>query len=180
MKKIGVLLFVLLALCGLLLCSCLIDEKNGDESAETLPNFETVDVSDARDLSNYLMIRSDSSSKAVTSAAVDLRMAIQKKCGYLLDLKTDFSGGGALEIVVGKTKRGGTDGLNKAEYVIKHTEKGFLIAGGSDEATIVALKFFEENLLSESGVLCARDFEYKIDNSLKVGSKSYDEVRVFV
>ena len=180
MKKIGILLFVLLALCGLLLCSCLIDEKNDDEGTETLPNLETVDESDAIDLSNYLMIRSDSSSKAVTSAAVDLRMAIQKKCGYLLDLKTDFSGGGALEIVIGKTKRGGTDGLNKAEYVIKHTEKGFLIAGGSDEATIVALKFFEENLLSESGVLCARDFEYKIDNSLKVGSKSYDEVRVFV
>ena len=180
-KQLMILAFSLALLAALLLCSCMPEKiENGTQNDDTQPSFETVDVSAAIDLKNYVMIRSDSSSKAITSAAVDLRMAIQKKCGYLLDLKTDFSGGGSLEIVVGKTKRGGADDLNKAEYIIKHTEKGFLIAGGSDTATIAALKFFEENLLSESGALCTRDFEYKIDNSLKVGAKSYDEVKLFV
>ena len=182
-KKLLFSVLVLMILASILLCSCMPDNKpdvTTDKADDTQQPPETVDPSAAIDLKDYVMIRPDSSSKTLTSAAVDLRMAIQKKCGYMLDMKTDFSGSGALEIVIGKTKRGGTDGLNKAEYIIKHTEKGFLIAGGSDEATIVALKFFEEKLLSESGALCASDFEYKVDNSFKIGAKSYDEVKIFV
>ena len=137
MRKIGILLFVLLALCGLLLVSCSKDGAKDDKGADTLPTLETVGEADAIDLSGYLMIRSDSASKELKDAAVELRMAIQEKCGYLLDLKTDFGGGAALEIVIGKTKRGGTDGLNQAEFVIKHGEKGFLIAGGSDAAQVL-------------------------------------------
>ena len=180
MRKIGILLFVLLALCGLLLVSCSKDGAKDDKGADTLPTLETVGEADAIDLSGYLMIRSDSASKELKDAAVELRMAIQEKCGYLLDLKTDFGGGAALEIVIGKTKRGGTDGLNQAEFVIKHGEKGFLIAGGSDAATKAALKFFAENLLSPSGALCASTFEYKVDNSVKVGAKSYDEIKIYL
>ena len=179
MKKTSILLMVLLAVCGLLLVSCSKDEKpNGDSSAP--PTFETVDESSAISLKDYTMIRSDSSSKEVTSAAVELRMAIQKQCGYLLNLKTDFGGGGSLEIVIGKTKRGGADDLNGAEYVIRHTEKGFLIAGGSDSATVAAIKFFGDNLLSASGALCAENFEYRVDNSVKIGAKTYDEIKIFV
>ena len=169
-----------LMMASILLCSCSSDKDNGKNNDDTQPSFETVDPSQAIDLKDYVMIRSDSSSKEVKDAAVDLRMAIQKQCGFLPDLKTDFTGKGDLEIVIGKTKRGGVDGLNKAQYMIKHTEKGFLIAGGSDEATIAALKFFEENLLSSSGVLCASDFEHKVDNSVKIGDKTYDEIKIFV
>ncbi len=182
MKKISVLLLIMLALTAFLLSSCVMPEppNAGKGNAETLPTLETVDEASAINLENYTMIRSDSSSKEVTNAAVELRMAIQKQCGYLPALKTDFSGSKSLEIVIGKTNRGGADGLNKAEYVIKHTEKGFLIAGGSDTATIAAIKFFEDNLLSPSGALCTSDFEYKVDNSLKIGSKSYDEAKIYV
>ena len=179
MKKRLVFLMLALMMASILLYSCSSDEDNGKNNDDTQPSFETVDESQAIDLKDYVMIRSDSSSKEVKDAAVDLRMAIQKQCGFLPDLKTDFTGKGDLEIVIGKTKRGGVDGLNKAQYVIKHTEKGFLIAGGSDEATIAALKFFEENLLFPSGVLCASDFEYKVDNSVKIGDKTYDSVSIF-
>ncbi|MBO5280610.1 MAG: hypothetical protein J6B55_05260 [Clostridia bacterium] len=178
-KRLVFLMFALM-MASILLCSCSSDKDNGKNNDDTQPSFETVDPSQAIDLKDYVMIRSDSSSKEVKDAAVDLRMAIQKQCGFLPDLKTDFTGKGDLEIVIGKTKRGGVDGLNKAQYMIKHTEKGFLIAGGSDEATIAALKFFEENLLSPSGVLCASDFEYKVDNSVKIGDKTYDEIKIFV
>ncbi len=180
MKKKLVFLMLALMMASMLLCSCSSDKDKGKNNDDAQPSFETVDESQAIDLKDYIMIRSDSSSKEIKDAAVDLRMAIQKQCGFLPDLKTDFSGRGDLEIVIGKTKRGGVDGLNQAEYIIKHTEKGFLIAGGSDEATIAALKFFKENLLSPSGVLCASDFEYKVDNSVKIGGKSYDEIKIFV
>ena len=147
MKKKLVFLMIALIVASMLLCSCAPEKKDEDAmNDDTQPSFETVDPLQAIDLKDYVMIRSDSSSKEIKDAAVDLRRAIQKKCGFLPDLKTDFTGKGDLEIVIGKTKRGGADGLNKAQYMIKHTEKGFLIAGGSDEATIAALKFFEENL----------------------------------
>jgi hypothetical protein len=178
MKKLGIMLSVLLALTGLLLCSCGKGETN--DNGSDLPAVETVDEADAIDLSNYLIIRSDSASATEKSAAVALRKAISEKCGYQLDLKTDFNGGANLEIVVGQTKRGGADQLNKAEYVIEHSEKGFLIAGGSDLATQAAVNFFIENLLSPSGALCKADFKYAVDNSPVFGDKTYDETYCYV
>ena len=179
MKKIVILLTVL-AICGLLLCACgkdggKVNEDNG------LPSFETVDEANAIDLNNYVIIRSDTGSKKEKDAAIALRAAIKEKCGVNLDMKTDFGGGGSgLEIVVGNTKRGGTDNLGKAQYVIEHSEKGFLIAGGSETATVVAVNFFIDNILSPSGALCKADFKYEVDNSPVFGDKTYDEVKIFV
>ena len=69
-----------LMMASILLCSCSSDKDNGKNNDDTQPSFETVDESQAIDLKDYVMIRSDSSSKEVKDAAVDLRMAIQKQC----------------------------------------------------------------------------------------------------
>ena len=142
MKKKLVFLMIALIVASMLLCSCSSDKDNGKNNDDTQPSFETVDPLQAIDLKDYVMIRSDSSSKEIKDAAVDLRMAIQKKCGFLPDLKTDFSGKGDLEIVIGKTKRGGADGLNQSEYIIKHTEnappKVIIAEGASRNALILA------------------------------------------
>ena len=179
MKKIVILLAVL-AICCLLLCACGKDGGKGNEGND-LPSFETVDEANAIDLSNYVIIRSDTGSKKEKDAAIALRAAIKEKCRVNPDMKTDFGGGGSgLEIVVGNTKRGGADHLGKAQYVIEHSEKGFLIAGGSETATVAAVNFFIDNLLSPSGALCKAHFKYEVDNSPVFGDKTYDEVKVFV
>ena len=148
MKKLTVAMFVMLAIAALLLCSCgKEDAKGGDDN--NLSSFETVDETNAIDLSNYTIIRADSGAKKEKDAAIALRKAIKEKCGYDLAMKTDFGGGANLEIVIGQTQRGGTDHLGKSQYVIEHTEKGFLIAGGSDLATVAAVNFFIENFLSD-------------------------------
>lgn len=182
MKKTIILMFALLVLTGLLFCACgKNDKKDNTDNGNNLPTFETVDEANAINLSTYTIIRSDSGTKDEKNAAIELRDIIEEKCGYKLDMKVDLSGSASgLEIVIGQTRRGGADQLNKAQYVIRHNEKGFLIAGGSDVATIAAVNFFIDNLLTPSGAICASDFKYEIDNSLVIGDKTYDEVNVFV
>ncbi len=181
MKRIGIFGLILSACILLLLCSCGDGKKSGGDAVTDgqLP-LETVGEENAIDLSEYVIIRSDSSPEIETDAAVALRMEIQEKCGYLPAIKTDFVGRGKLEIVIGETKRGGTDGLNKSEFIIKHDGNGFLIAGGSDVATVAAVRFFSEHLLSHSGALCKQDFEYRADNSFRIGDKTYDEAKISV
>lgn len=140
--------FIFIILCMILLISC----DNGEEAL----NITTYDLSPV----DYVIIRSDISSKEITSAAISLRKAVNETIGYDITLTTDWIKNtedipaAAKEIIIGETNRSesitiGTE-LKYDDYIIKYdtASERIIILGGSDFATETAVNFFINNFLN--------------------------------
>ncbi len=141
---------------------------SGPDISDTtpLPSDETVIniiESGATD-TKYKVVRAENSSKTVTDAAADLRLAIQEKYGLkTVAIATDFESRGAdpadryqFEILVGTTNRdesiAALDSISYNDFIITVSGTRVVILGGNDKATVKAVKYFTENYLTEGAL----------------------------
>lgn len=150
----------------ILLCSC---SAKSDETDETAA---------AMDFNGYTVVRSDTSDKAVTDAALLVRRALSD-AGYEVSIATDYDTRNAVpdnarEILVGITNRAASsdaaDMLGEYDFRISRAGDFIVIAGGSDSAVSRAAQYFAgelDNIISDG---CPEGYEYmsvfeKTDNS---------------
>ncbi len=144
---------------------------------------------DYLDISEYLIIRRDTSAARVTDETINLKKTIESELGADLTVKTDWYAPtnapdpNAKEILVDKTNRKESedalaklDGKPDDSYIIDITENKIVIAGKSTIGTIRALQYFVNNYVLSS------EETGKIDISAgKTFTKEYDVVQnIFV
>ena len=169
MKKYLSLFFVLL-MALLLLVSC------GDSAANDDPN--TVRLKTIDNLSEYVVVRGESSSSDVTALATTLRKAINDATGASVAVKTDFYSN-KYEILIGETKRqqsiDAAEGLRYYDYTIKLDGNKLIVVGGSDEALGAAVELFKAQFIDAEKktvkVPSGSGYTYK-------GTYKYDKITV--
>ncbi len=101
-------------------------------------------------LSEYVVVRGETSSKDETMLATKLRKAINDATGASVGVKTDYYNN-THEILVGVTKRQQTldtlEGLRYYDYTIKKIGNKIVVVGGSDEALAKAVELFEKQFI---------------------------------
>lgn len=127
------------------------EESTGGEELPP-PSYESAP------LSGFVLLRADNASEAVVEAVVGLNRVIRELTGQALPVQTDLSEPAAYEIAVGETSRAASANLSELgpkDYIIEtvpHEGGAYLvIGGGSDEATVLALREFAEMLKNLSG-----------------------------
>ena len=169
MKKLLSLLLVVLTL-TLILSACgtdggeiTTDEQTTTAPEETLPPAYDMDIIKPGE-TEYVLLRSEDASKAVTDATVKLRNAIDEKYGIRISITTDFEmpnfnpeNRPIYEIIVGNVNREESakakEGLLYNDAVITVIGTRVVITGGSDDATIKAVDLFIEKYLKDDGVI---------------------------
>ncbi|MBE6608475.1 MAG: exo-alpha-sialidase [Ruminococcaceae bacterium] len=114
-------------------------------------------------ISEYTIIRSDTSSKDITNATKTFKQAIKSFTGAELTVETDYVrrdqtvDESKAEILVGSTNRTATNDakalLDEAEgdnFIIRFVGNKIIILGNDDKATMHALKYFIVNYVSNS------------------------------
>ena len=110
-------------------------------------------------LSEYKIVRSDSSDDTVKEIVKDLRETIKNKFGVELGLGTDYSPSNGKEILIGETKRSESkaaskDVLSDNAYVIRQSGNKIVICGGSNEALSAAIEKWTSKMVDPKGRLC--------------------------
>ena len=169
MKKIFALLCALLLV--LFVCmSCKDSTSSGDETITENGSLS------AEAVAEYVIVRGDMSSEAVTSAAVSIRSKIEELTGVKIELTTDWTKKGEAikryshEIIIGDTNRAESEVLyaefdaaeNPMDYIIRKSENHFVIAL-SDEAAAETAEIFVNSFLIKSD-----DTSYKIADTLNL------------
>lgn len=114
--------------------------------------------------SDYTLIRPDRSDGSITDAMLALNDAINASYGVKLAVNTDWVKGvssedryetEAKEILLGDTNRRESKeivaSLEEDEYTVRIVGNKLVIAGGTDYATVAALKEFTKKYLSDKG-----------------------------
>ncbi len=167
MKKL-ILVTALLVLC-LIVSAC--GESTGTSGgAITLKSIEN--------LSEYVVVRGETSSNDETMLATKLRKAINDATGASVGVKTDYYNS-TYEILVGVTKRQQSidvlENLRYYDYTIKKVGNKVVVAGGSDEALAKAVELFQNQFID------AEKKTVKIpggDGYTYVGSYAFDKLTV--
>ena len=109
---------------------------------------------------NYTIVRSSKASDAVINSTLTIKRALKDHYSSDIQLKDDWLNEkkgetpAEYEILVGVSNREETtalaEGLLSKDYVVKAVGNKIVIVGGSDEATVEAVKFFVENVCTAS------------------------------
>ena len=148
MKPKKLLSLMLAVLIALSLVSCNSGSADGSDKEYSGDNSEESVVynlaSIRENVAGYTIVRSDTSSKAVTDAAVLLRKTVNSAAGADVQLTTDWDDGdysGRREILVGMTNRESSikahDALAEGKYSITEDENGNIILAGYDDGDVV-------------------------------------------
>ncbi len=135
-------------------------ETDGSNS-DTSPTDEPGEVIAAADLEKYNIVRPDDASSALIGGTQSLNARIKELYGAELTLKSDFYMEGVeafamseYELLVGKTNRPETQeflsGLRYLDYGYALIGKKLVIAGHTEETTLLALDRFISDLLGEA------------------------------
>ncbi len=128
------------------------NSKNDDYDNAPLPSDESNQIASA--LSEYTIIRGDSSGNPVLKQALNLRSSIRAKSGNTLPLTTDFTEDkGKPEILVGYTNRQESIEVAKeltdsTSFIIRTVGNKIVIAANTQNHLAAAIEFFTENYLS--------------------------------
>ncbi len=117
------------------------------------------------DITDYTLIRSDSTSGQIIEASIELKNKITAACGYKIDLKTDFlkfnetAPNDTYEILIGSTNRDASANSLKqlTDYRINHANDytisvmgtKIVINGTNEEATLEAIAYFTDTVLPQ-------------------------------
>ena len=210
MKKYNLIISLILLCVILTLAGCMggtsdaVDTTtNGQDTTLAVPDETTaVEVEEpknilASDLEKYVVVRPDECDKEVTSAVSDLYGVLKASFGTA-SLKTDFLIPGnskfeavEFEILIGDTNRAETqefmETLRVNDYGYALIGKKIVIAGGSDNATLLAIQAFQTDIVSKrpgaDGVFIKEDdafvfrAEYSIDD-LKLNGNSINDYTI--
>ena len=166
------------------------DEQTTTAPEETLPPAYDMDIIKPGE-TEYVLLRSEDASKAVTDATVKLRNEIDKKYGIRMSITTDFEMPGAdpskrpeCEIIIGSVNRdeysAAAKGLLYGDALITVSGKRVIITGGSDDAAVRAVDIFIEKYLKDGGVVLSSDLrdvtagEY-LNAGVTLGGKTLSE-----
>ena len=171
MKKFLILLSAAV-LCCILLASCNGGAGTDTEADTSAPETEAAKISIIADgLSEYVIVRPDTSADDVTSASMSVRDKINEIAGIRLTLKTDlivpnnasFSATD-YEILVGNTNRDETaqamSELGYLDYGIFVKGTKICIVGGSDPATVDAVGYFIDTFVTGASLEIDADYSY--------------------
>lgn len=118
------------------------ETKNDDPNTITL---KTID-----NLSEYVIVRGDTSSNGITTLATSLRKAINDATGASVSVKTDAYSNN-YEILIGETKRQQSidayADLRYYDYTVKLVDNKIIVAGGSEEALGNAVELFKQQFI---------------------------------
>ncbi len=135
---------------------------------------------------DYSVIRPDNCTKEVTNAAVSINKAIYGIIGELPKLKTDYGTKDDFEILIGNTNRSesktAAEGLGDKDFRISFLTNKIAIIGGSDAATVGAVKYFLENYLSDNvlSVDFGTDYTYRyVAPRIMVGESDLAEFKIY-
>ncbi len=151
MKKIIslALIFILSVSLICLFASC------GEDSEVNAPSGIVSNIAD------YIIIRSVEASQTVKNAASELQSSLAKKLDVKLSASTDSKDESKYEIILGNTTReisdSSSDALALGEFKISKTGDKIVIAGGSDKAIGMGVKFFCQNFITDKGVRIPAD-----------------------
>ncbi len=134
------------------------------------------DTDDQTKTSPYVLVIPEGSSAELIAAVRELKAAILEKTGYSLEIKTDYVSWADVpneyEILIGNTNRDESQ-QNKVvkvnDYAILTAGKKWVISGGSDDGTVLAITYFISNCMS---VLfdVPKDYSYHYEGSYPVKS----------
>jgi hypothetical protein len=141
-------IFAIFCLSAILMVGC--GEKKEDSAVQidpiTLASNATTD---------YVILRGNDASKGVIAAASNLWNSFNEKTGAKIDLCDEYryeEKGKPSAIVIGvvndEVSENLKNGLRYEDFVIRVEGKNLYIVGGSDEATVNAVKWFMENYLA--------------------------------
>lgn len=181
MKKPIVLILVALALAMLVaLVAC---DNNGPGADTTDGSASSTDTSSAEidvdyisiiaadGTTDYQLVRADTASAEMVAEISDFYKALSQKFGvsflsfrYTSDwLKPDDTPPDK-EILVGETNREETrqvlEGLQEFDYAIAMVGSKLVICGGSDEATLQAMAYFTDNIMTGNTLELPENFSY--------------------
>ena len=147
------------------------DSVTTPEATET--GAEQVRIQYAGGDEKYTIIRPDGAADDIVDAGLRVKNAIKSKTGADLDLKTDLIAPKAgyedrpCEIVIGDTSRPETaeisGKLGYSDWAVAAVNKKIVIVGGSDKATLIAVKYFTDNCISADGVWGGEDHFFAAD-----------------
>lgn len=186
MKKKVIFAIVLIAMLALFAsCSQGQSETSSGEESETTPagdDAHEVYVFMADTSSEYSVVYPLIFADEPEAAYRELRSLISENSGGAFAYKSDYmtssenasSFDGAKEILLGDTNRKETaiakGGLRENDYVIKVVNAKLVVAGGSNEATAVAIKHFAAMFFSDTreSLVLRDDFEYRHEHEYPV------------
>lgn len=164
-------------------------ESPGDPGLQT--DAVTVSAGDALKVDGFTVMRSDSSEKTVTDAAVKLKNSINSTIdGAAVSLGTDWVNRGdpvptdTPEIVVGDSNRMTQSGLRSGDFEIIRSGNRIYILGGSGEAVSKGVDYFIDSYLSNAGLTIPDNTdlrfsgEYKVE-SIVFGSTEIEELKIY-
>ena len=163
---------------------------NGTEPEQTdnIPVFEgKKTVIDNEVLAGYTIVRPDSASDSIISAAIELREGLNG----ILDLKlaTDWVNRGEAvpeglsEILIGETNRPESialfETLRNRDFAIAKSGNRIVIVGGSDSAAQLAVTFFLDTFVdSESGQISVPEEPYIYNAAYEVDSMTINGIAI--
>jgi len=153
--------FVILVSALLLLTACS-NGESGDTVESTAISDGDYSVLRVSDLPEYVLVRPDAASAELTKSFHKLRDAINEKTSVNLPTKTDFFREdkemfkrGEYEILVGATEREESvnfiKDLRSRDYGYALVNKKLVIAGKTEDATILAVDAFIKDVLKSAG-----------------------------
>ncbi|MBR7098916.1 MAG: hypothetical protein IKC59_05825 [Clostridia bacterium] len=139
-----------------LFCSaCILLSGCGKRKDEAIPVDPVTLASSGA--SEYVIVRGNNADKSVVTAASDLWTAFNEKTGAKIDLCDEYryaEKGGSAAIVVGTIGDEVSQNLKRDlrcdDFIVRIDGKNLYLVGGTDAATVNAVKWFIENYLKES------------------------------
>ena len=133
------------------------DETTEHDSVGTLEPIEVISIK-TEDIVKYAVVRSEDASSEVISATSDMYHKMTDIYGKEISLKDDFVvpdnpkfAIGEYEILIGETNREESaaflDSLRVNDYGYAVVGQKIVIAGGSDDATILAIEKFSKDII---------------------------------
>lgn len=147
-RRIISFLLVLVTLSAVLI-GCKEDREDTEETESSVPSLTIVSEGE----SEYIILRSKNADSTERQAALDLRNAIEEKCGVTLEIVDDSQASDKKAICVGVVNRqavsdiAGNLGYN--DYVISVSGADLVLCGGCPEKTKEAVDRFINDYLSE-------------------------------
>ena len=193
MKKILCIILCLVMLAGVLASCGQIDvsqpqdttaadvTKDNSVTTTTLSTVETQPIIDGFeiDVSKCAIVRPATPSSALLTSIVELKTAIDKATGSVVNLVSDKKAGdeGALEIIVGDTVLAQTQAskqkLDKNAYIIERVGNKVVIVGTTDAITINAISYFIDTYIAS-----ASDGKIVVPNDLCVISETFEFIDI--
>ncbi len=194
MKKRLVPILVALALVLLVVLVACDNQNTPTDTSDTSSSTDTTDTSaviDANKISiisadgstEYQLVRAEEAEGEIVTAISEFYRTLGAKYGIpSLGFKytTDWLKPGETppdkEILVGKTNREETqqvlEGLQEFDYAIVMVGTKLVICGGSDEATLQAISYFIENIMTDNSLEIPENFSYICSSPPRVVSYS--------